>query len=96
MIYYSVMNLLRIVIHYSKYSKSVQTVVIHYIFSSESVRVVNLLQIVNSLRVLFLVCRGPLGNSSPANFTARLCRSSHAKVWAQKKQPFSRDSGEFR
>ena len=59
--YYSVVNLLRIVIHYSKDSKSVQNIVIHYIFSSESVRVVNSLQIVNSLRVLFLVCRGPLG-----------------------------------
>ena len=61
--YYSVVNLLRIVIHYSKYSKSVQNVVIHYIFSSESLRVVNSLQIVNSLRVLFLVCRGPLGQT---------------------------------
>ena len=60
--YYSVVNLLRIVIHYSKNSKSVQSVVIHYIFSSESLRVVNSLQIVNSLRVLFLVCRGTLGN----------------------------------
>ena len=28
------MNLLRIVIHYSKYSKSVQNVVVHYIFST--------------------------------------------------------------
>ena len=55
---YSAVNLLRIVIHYSKYSKSVQNVVIHYIFSSESLRVVNSLQIVNSLRVLFLVCDG--------------------------------------
>ena len=34
---------------------------IHYIVSSESLRVVNPLQMVNSLRVLFLVCRGPLG-----------------------------------
>ena len=59
--YYSVVNLLRILIHYSKHSKSVQNVVIHYIFSSESLRVVNSLRIVNSLRVLFLVCRGPLG-----------------------------------
>ena len=59
--YYAVVNLLRIVIHYLKYSKSVQNVVIHYIFSSESLRVANSLQIVNSLRVLFLVCRGPLG-----------------------------------
>ena len=58
--YYSVVNLLRIVIHYLKYSKSVHNVVIHYIFSSESLRVVNSLRIVNSLRVLFLVCRGPL------------------------------------
>ena len=57
----SVVNLLRIVIHYSKYSKSVQNVVIHYIFSSESLCVANSLHIVNSLRVLFLVCRGPLG-----------------------------------
>ena len=61
--YYSVVNLLRIVIHYSKYSKSVQNVVIHYIFSSESLCVVISLQIVNSLRVLFLVCRGPLGGA---------------------------------
>ena len=60
---YSVVNLLRIAIHYSKYSKSVQNVVIHYLFSSESLRVVNSLQIVNSLRVLFLVCRGPLGTA---------------------------------
>ena len=59
--YYSVVNLLRIVIRYSKYSKSLQNVVIHYIFSSESLRVVNSLQIVNTLRVLFLVCRGRLG-----------------------------------
>ena len=63
MFYYSVVNLLRIVIHYSKHSKSVQNVVIHYIFSSESLRVVNSLRIVNSLRVLFLVCLGPLGNA---------------------------------
>ena len=40
--YYSVVNLLRIVIHYLKYSKSVQNVVMHYIFSSESLRVVYL------------------------------------------------------
>ena len=41
---------------------------IHYIFSSESLPVVNSLQIVNSLRVLFLVCRGPLGFwSSPSS-----------------------------
>ena len=51
------MNLPRIVFYYSK---SVQNVVINYIFSSESVLVVNSLQIVNSLRVLFLECRGPL------------------------------------
>ena len=55
--YYSVVNLLRIVIHYSKYSKSVQNVATHYIFSSESLGVVNSLQTVNSLRVLFLVCQ---------------------------------------
>ena len=60
-LYYSVVNLLRIVIHYSKYSKSVKNEVIHYIVGSESLRVVNSLQIVNSLRVLFLVCRGHLG-----------------------------------
>ena len=60
-LYYSVVNLLRIVIHYSKYSTSVQSVVIHYISSSESLRIVNSPQIVNSLCVLFLVCRGPLG-----------------------------------
>ena len=59
--YYSVVNLLRIVIHYSRYSKLVQHVVIRYIFSSESLRVVNSLQIVYRLRVLFLVCGGPLG-----------------------------------
>ena len=58
------MNLLHIVIHYSKRSKSVQNIVIRYIFNSESLRVVNSLQIVNSLRVLFLVCRGPLGGDS--------------------------------
>ena len=61
---YSVVNLLRVVIHYSKHSKSVRNVVIHYIFSSESLRVVNSLRIVNSLRVLFLVCRGPLGRET--------------------------------
>ena len=65
--YYSVVNLLRILIHYSKYSKSVQNVAIHYIFSSESLRVVNSLQIVNLLRVLFLVCRGPLGGAEPGS-----------------------------
>ena len=42
--YYSVVNLLPIVIHYSKYSKSVQNVVTHYIFDSESLLVVNSLQ----------------------------------------------------
>ena len=57
MFYYSVVNLLRIVIHYSKYSKSVRNVVIHYIFSSESLRVAYSLRVVNSLRVVFLVCR---------------------------------------
>ena len=59
--YYSVVNLLRIVIHYSKNSKSVQNIVIHYIFSSESLRVLYSLRVLNSLRVLFLVCRGSLG-----------------------------------
>ena len=54
-------TVLCIVIHYSKHSKSIQNVVIHYIFSSESLRVVNSLGVLNSLRVLFLVCRGPLG-----------------------------------
>ena len=44
-LYYSVVNSLRIIIHYSKYSKSVQNALIHYIFSSESLRVVNSLQI---------------------------------------------------
>ena len=48
---YSVVNLLRIVIHY--YSTSVQNVVIHCIFSSESLRIEKSPQIVNSLRVLF-------------------------------------------
>ena len=33
------------------------------IFSSESPRAVNSVQIVNSLRMLVLVCRGPLGNA---------------------------------
>ena len=42
--HYSVVNLLRIVIHYSKCSKSIQRAVIHYIFSSESLRVGNSLQ----------------------------------------------------
>ena len=51
------MNLLRIVIQYSKSSKSVQNAVIHYTLYSESLRVVNSLQIVNSLHILFLVCR---------------------------------------
>ena len=60
MFYNSVVKLLRIVIHYSKYNKSIQSEVIHYIFSSESLRVLNSLQIVNSPRILFLVCRGPL------------------------------------
>ena len=54
MFYYSVVNLLRVVIHYSKYhSNSAQNVVIQYIFGSESLRVVNSLQMANSLRVLF-------------------------------------------
>ena len=35
----SVVNLLRIVIRYSKYCKSEQNVVIHHIFSSESLRI---------------------------------------------------------
>ena len=59
--YYSVVNVLRMAIHYSKYSKSVQNVGNDYIFSSESPRVANSLQIVNSLRVFFLACQGPLG-----------------------------------
>ena len=63
--HYSVVNLLRIVIHYSKYNKSVWNIVIHYIFSTESLRVVNSLQIVNSLRILFLVRKGPLGTFPP-------------------------------
>ena len=62
MFYYSVVNLLRIVIHYSNSSESVQNVVIHYIVGSESLRVVNSLQIANSPRILFLVCQGPLGS----------------------------------
>ena len=52
------MNLPCIVIRHSKYDKSVQNVMNHYIFSSESV---NSLQIVYSLRILFLERRGPLG-----------------------------------
>ena len=55
--YYSVVNLLRIVMHYSKSSKAVQNEVIHYIFSSEPLRVINSLYAYR-----FLVCRGPLGN----------------------------------
>ena len=46
---------------YPKRPPRAQSVVIHYIFSSESLRVANSLQIGNSLRILFLVCRGPLG-----------------------------------
>ena len=65
--FYYVVNSLRIVIHYSKYSKSVQSEVIHYIFSSESLRVVDSLQIVISLRVLYL-CRGRLGR-----FEGKIC-----------------------
>ena len=43
--YYSAVTLLRIVIHYSKYSKSVTgNVVLHYIFSRESLLVVISLQ----------------------------------------------------
>ena len=57
------MNLLRIEAHYSKSSKSLQNVVINYIFSSESLRVVNSVQIANSLRILFLVCRALLGEA---------------------------------
>ena len=60
MVYYSVVNLLRIVTHYSKCSKTLQKVVIHYIVGSESLCVANSLQIVNSLRILFLVCQCPL------------------------------------
>ena len=59
--YYSVVNLLRIVIHYSKCRKAVQNVVIHCFFSSELLRIANSLQIVNSLRILFLVRQRPLG-----------------------------------
>ena len=80
MFYYSVVNLLRIVIHYSKHSKSVQNVVIHYISSSDSLRVVNSLQIVNSLRVLFLVCRGPLGISQTFGSALRWSRGQQASA----------------
>ena len=62
--YYSIVNLLHTVIHYSKYSKSLQNVVIHYIVSSESLCVVNSLEIVKSLRELFFLCRGPLGRNA--------------------------------
>ena len=62
--------LLPVVIHYSNYSQSVQNVVIHYIFSSDSLCVVTSLQIVNSLRVLFLVCRGPSGGRTTFAFPA--------------------------
>ena len=61
--YYSVVNILRIAILYSKYSKSVQNAVIHYIFSRESLRVANSLQRVESLRVLFFCILGSLGKS---------------------------------
>ena len=64
MFYYCVVNLLRIVIHYSKYSNLIQNIVLHCIFSSESVRVLNSLRLVNSLRVLFLVCRGSFGHKN--------------------------------
>ena len=40
-----------------------ENVAIHYIVSIASLAVVNSLQIFDSLRVLFLVCRGPLGSS---------------------------------
>ena len=70
---YSVVNLLRIVIHYWKYSKSVQNAMIQYIFSSESLRIVSSLQIVNSLRVLFLVCWGPLGTAGTENRNRSNC-----------------------
>ena len=40
MFYYSVVNLLRIVSRYSKYSKSVQNLVIYYISVVKSLRVV--------------------------------------------------------
>ena len=73
MFYYSVVNLLRIVIHYSKYSKPLLN---HYIFSSDSLRAVNSLQIVNSLCVLFLVCRGPLGRSPARGPTIKAVRGT--------------------
>ena len=69
--YYRVVNVLRIVIHYSKYSKSVQNVVIHCIFSGAS------LHVVHSLRLLFLVCRGPLGMP----LSSRALERFGAKVW---------------
>ena len=83
---YSVVNLLRVVSHYSKHSKSVQTLVFHCSFSSESLRVVNSLQIVNSRRILFLVCRGPLGCEivrfgypNPGKCNARKCSPKNSR-----------------
>ena len=84
-------------IHYLKHSKSLQNVVIHYIFSRESLCVVNSLQIVNSLRVLFLVCRGPLGEvcgvstwpsgcDTPSPFSERFFLGEHAQ-WGVRYPP---------
>ena len=47
--------------------------------SSESLRVVNSLQIVNSLRVLFLVCQGPFGDVITI-YNSRTINSSNCKL----------------
>ena len=81
MFYYSVVNLLRIAVHYSKCSKSVESVVIRYFFSSESLRVVHSLQIANSLCILFFVCHGPLakGAYSPRGRSKRLLETTFSE-----------------
>ena len=69
--YYSVVNLLCIVIHYWKYGKSVQNVVIHYILTSESLRVVNsLLQRPNFPGKSLQFCR-----------KSDFCQISGSEIW---------------
>ena len=65
MFYYYVVKLLRIVIHNSKYSKSVQNVVIYNIFSSESLRVVNSLHSSKFTTHIVFSMLGSLGFVSP-------------------------------
>ena len=70
------MNLLRILIHYSKHSKSAQNVVIHYIFSSESLRVVNSLTDSKFTTRTVFSMSGPLGfanNSDPKLHNPKVC-----------------------